>query len=326
MLPQRLAIFAGMMSLAIVGGLHWQHPLPVMARPHLRALSTNAPASFQVAKPTQSNKHHFSTVSFIPTSLQQSANPNPGSRNIFGKDERIPMNSSKYPWSAIGRIDIPLSATTLKICTGTLIAKNIVLTNAHCVVDEATGAFHKQPIVFRPNLVNGQSHDQAKVIKVLVGTKDIKRQPGADWALLTLDQPLGEKYGFLGWINADLADLDALKQAFNLAGYSGDFPQDQPGSTAGVHKGCSIRGITSVPGVLSHDCDMTQGASGGPIFVVQPNGSVVIVAVNEAERVDATVHAQQAPKFTASAANLGIAAVNWSAAACELAPQRCQTR
>ena len=55
-------------------------------------------------------------------------------------------------------------------------------------------------------------------------------------------------------------------------------------------------------------------------------GRAVIVAVNEAERVDATVHAQQAPRFTASAANLGISAANWSEAACELAPQRCQSR
>ncbi len=171
MLPQRLTVFAGMISLVIVGGLQWHHPLSVIAGPRLIAKPAIAPASFQVAKPTQNNKRHLSAVSFIPTNLQQSANPNPGSRNVFGKDERIPMNSSKYPWSAIGRIDIAMNATTLKICTGTLIAKNIVLTNAHCVLDETTKDFHQQPIVFRPNLIDGQAHAQARVIKVLVGTR-----------------------------------------------------------------------------------------------------------------------------------------------------------
>lgn len=282
-------------------------------------------APFQVAKPIAQPKS-VKAVGFVPSTLKQSASPSEGGRNIFGKDERIPMDSSKYPWSAIGRIDIPINATTLKICTGTLIAKNIVLTNAHCVVDEATGDFHKQSIVFRPNFMNGQSRDRANVVKALVGTKDVKRQPNQDWALLTLSKPLGETYGFLGWINADLADLDLLKQKFNLAGYSGDFPKDYPAETAGVHQGCSIRGVTNVPGVLSHDCDMTQGASGGPIFALLPDGSAVIVAVNEAERVDETVRKQQAPRFTASNANLGISAANWAGTACELAPQRCQSR
>lgn len=286
---------------------------------------TMSQTTFQVAKPI-AQPEAAKSVGFVPPMVKQSISPTGGSRNIFGQDERIPMNSSKYPWSAIGRIDIPINATTLKICTGTLIAKNIVLTNAHCVLDEKAGEFHKQPIIFRPNLIDGQSRDQATVIKVLAGTKDVKQHPNQDWALLTLNQPLGEKYGFLGWINADLANLDALRQKFNLAGYSADFPKNRPGTTAGVHQNCSIRGVTSLPGVLSHDCDMTQGASGGPIFALLPSGSVMIVAINEAERVDKTVNNQKAPRFTASSANLAISAANWAGAACELAPQQCQSR
>jgi hypothetical protein len=39
-------------------------------------------------------------------------------------------------------------------CTGTLIAEDIVLTNAHCVVNPQTRKV-SQAIAFQPNLVNG---------------------------------------------------------------------------------------------------------------------------------------------------------------------------
>jgi hypothetical protein len=38
------------------------------------------------------------------------------SRNIFGKDDRIPVTSTNYPWRAIGKISTE--------CTGALIVSN----------------------------------------------------------------------------------------------------------------------------------------------------------------------------------------------------------
>ncbi len=38
------------------------------------------------------------------------------SRNIFGKDDRIPVTSTEYPWRAIGKIS--------NGCTGALIVSN----------------------------------------------------------------------------------------------------------------------------------------------------------------------------------------------------------
>ncbi len=132
---KRIAIFAGITVAFIVGGLKWVLPQPAMGAHAVIHYKTNAPkpVSFEVASPASSEKRQLHSDSFIPTSLQQSENPNPGSRNIFGKDARIPMTASDYPWSTIGRLEAPIDAKTVKFCTGTLIGKKLVITNAHCV-------------------------------------------------------------------------------------------------------------------------------------------------------------------------------------------------
>ncbi len=100
-----------------------------------------------------------------------------------------------------------------------------------------------QNLTFYPNLINGKSNDAAAVTHVLVGTKKPEEERSKDWAILTLDQPLGDQYGWMGWVMLDFADLDSLRGQFILAGYSHDFPADNPGLTAGIHKGCNIRGL-----------------------------------------------------------------------------------
>lgn len=274
--------------------------------------ATTAPS----AKPGQLPQ---STSGFIPANIGQSTFPFKGGRNIFGKDDRIPMNSAKYPWSAIGRIEVPIDDKSINICTGTLIGKNVVVTNAHCVLDEKTKQVTTNKIRFRPNLIDGQAPAAAFATKIVPGTTDPQRDRGNDWALLVLDQPLGETYGWLDFVVADLSDLDSIKGEIILAGYSSDFPKDNPAETAGVHKGCSIRGFVPQPGVVSHDCDMMAGASGGPMFVIFQEGNklnAVIIALNAAERVSPA--GKNPPEFTRETANIGVYAVTWARKAEEL--------
>lgn len=230
---------------------------------------------------------------FIPLGLTQSRNPSEGRATIGLRDDRTPMTSRSYPWSAIGRLQTPVDDTRISICTGSLVAPDVVLTNAHCVIDADTHQL-KSDITFKPNLINGRVKDRADiatVIDVIPGTDfqddDTVPHPN-DWAFVKLDRPLGETYGTLAWTVLPLAELlTTYRSELIMAGYSGDFPETAPGRTAGVHDGCSVLGAGL--GTLLHTCDTFGGSSGGPIMAII-DGEFRIVALNSAELTESQVN------------------------------------
>ena len=255
---------------------------------------------------------------YIPAELKLSEKPSKdGSRNVFGQDERIPMTSSAYPWSAIGRVEAPIDQNTVSRCTGTLIARDLVVTNAHCVFGKDGKPY--QSMSFAPNLIDDRSQDNANVNSVVVGTDKPEDESAKDWAILKLDQSLGEKYGWMEWVSADVSKLAELPKRFILAGYSGDFPKGRGGSTAGVHLGCSIRGFEPQLGLAMHDCDMTRGASGGAIFYISDKGMGRIVALNESERRNPA--GEYPARFSRETANYAVLTQAWAGAAQELRAQ-----
>lgn len=230
---------------------------------------------------------------FVPSSLKRSAKPNEGgTRAIIGDDNRIPMTSHNYPWSAIGRIQGTTSDEKGYYCTGTLIAENIVLTNAHCVINPETGELSKK-IEFMPNTINGKYEDIAEVEQVIYGTnfKQVRGIPSTDWAIMKINQPLGRKYGYLGWKSIPTATLIKNPNALFFVGYSSDFPTQKyqqdfsagRGWTASYEAGCSI--VSEKEGLLLHDCATATGSSGGAIIGVI-GGEFYIMALNNAERTD----------------------------------------
>lgn len=239
---------------------------------------------------------------FLPKNVRISDNPFPF-RAVIGQDDRVPMVSREFPWSAIGRIEGISAEGKRYSCTGTLIAANIVLTNAHCVVNPDTHRVSKA-IQFLPNLVNGNLKDDADIAVVesyYYGTDfkgDVETVDVDDWAILKLDKPLGQQYGYLGWKAAPSLELKRLSKTLALVGYSMDFPKQPktasgleltagPGLTAGVHQGCSI--VDERNGLLLHDCDSKGGASGGPILA-KVDGEYYVVALHAGWRkVNGTV-------------------------------------
>mgnify|MGYP002779647413 FL=1 len=239
---------------------------------------------------------------FQPKNLPLASKPDevPGKRGVIGWDDRTPMLSRKYPWSAIGRVQGFDTQGKGYHCTGTLISENIVLTNAHCVINPETRQFSKE-ILFAPNVINREVADKADIAQVkgvIYGTdfsgSELSNQQN-DWAILKLDKPVGRKYGYLGWRNISSSDLIRNRGKYIFVGYSGDFPDHNrrgyegftagAGWTASAQVGCSI--VDARNSVLFHDCDTTGGSSGGAI-IAMINGEPRIVALNNAEIRDRT--------------------------------------
>ncbi|CAF0936297.1 unnamed protein product [Adineta steineri] len=183
-------------------------------------------------------------------------------------DNRVAVESSAYPWSAVGKLSTG--------CTGTLVGSDLVLTAAHCVIDSKTHALSTKSLYFYANMIDGKSSHQAFVSHIWWGTTDPNTNRNKDWALLRLDKKLGDTQGWLGV--RMLSTNTMITTPGTLVGYSADFRNSK---TAGAHIGCSITKQLK-DDLFIHNCDMTRGASGGPIFA-NWNGSPYIYALNVAE-------------------------------------------
>lgn len=116
---------------------------------------------------------------------------------FFGRDDRVLFDTAEHPWSAIGQLQFDSGAA----CSGSLIAPDIVLTAAHCLIGpgglEAAGRFitardHPRG-PFEAQMID------AHVIDMLRDEPDaeILLRENLDWALVRLDRPIGERAGML---------------------------------------------------------------------------------------------------------------------------------
>ncbi len=190
--------------------------------------------------------------------------------HFFGRDDRVRVNAQEAPWRFMGRF----TNNAGEQCTATLISRNVIVTAAHCVHTNNGVAAAGE---FTPAAGGGS----ARAVAYLVSQRfDYRRFSttdeidGLDWALIRLDQPLGERLGFAGVRNITSQGRSGARAAdLFQAGYSWD-----TGDTLSANVGCHIS-ETYPDGTFAHECDTTRGDSGSA-FLVRNGRSFDVIGVD----------------------------------------------
>lgn len=198
--------------------------------------------------------------------------------HFFGRDQRRLAETDRMPWSAIGELTFDNGS-----CSGTVVGRRVVLTAAHCFMRDDDTLDHPQR--FRAGRAGSREVAEARIVsfQLAPGFREGRARGGEswyglDWALVLLDRDIGDTTGTMA--------VHRLKPEDRTEVSAGRFPRVMQGGYAWdapdrmtEHVGCRIVTLRD-DNTLLHDCDMTKGDSGSPIFIKQGGGYAIVAVVS----------------------------------------------
>ena len=176
------------------------------------------------------------------------------------------VDADAYPWSSVGKLYNSIGGA----CTAAAIGPDTVLTAAHCLYAFRTGRFLRaEAIHFLLGYARGDYRIHARVASFGIGPgydpRDEARTASADWAVLTLAEPLPPSVRPITLARA----LPASGSAIEIGGFAQDRAYLM---TADRH--CRFIGVLAGGALLRHDCVIEHGDSGAPLLLPGADGSI----------------------------------------------------
>lgn len=224
----------------------------------------------------------------------------PASAYVFGKDDRIPLPQEYAPLKY--KIGFLYTRRGNFGCTASCVAKDMILTAAHCVLGGRGKRSSKPPAdlkFYLPNKHMKGYFDTADAVhqgdylprNVFTGVGGQRtyngRNVNRDWAYVKLNSSVCKR-GTLPLKSLPMGQIAKAGKTGKLLeiAFHGD---KEFGKTLYYTNSCSVKGVSSkrrrsrVAKTIKHTCDLKPGASGSPLLM-NVDGKLSIVGVNVAQR------------------------------------------